>query len=129
MEGIVTEGLRITVCGVAWLFAGLALVWVLVALLHHFFPGEAEGQAPRPGTDLVLCTDLPVEAAATEAPTEERAQVAAIVAAALRAGALQRQTEAPARVGLEQGYATPNWVTGNRSRAMQPWQPPRCTEE
>ena len=38
------EGLSITVIGLAWVFAGLALVWVLVALLNRLFPGKFESK-------------------------------------------------------------------------------------
>ena len=34
------EGLKITIVGLAWVFAGLALVWGLVVLLKRLFPAR-----------------------------------------------------------------------------------------
>jgi hypothetical protein len=60
-----------------------------------------------------------------DALTAERAQVAAIAAAALLSGALPVRMEAPVGPAFEHGRTAPNWVTGNRARALRPWQPPR----
>jgi Na+-transporting methylmalonyl-CoA/oxaloacetate decarboxylase gamma subunit len=116
------EGLKISVIGLAWVFAGLALVWLLVALLNHFFPGKAEVKAH---TGIQSGDAIPAESADAEALTAERAQVAAIVAAALLASALPIHVEAPVGPAFEHGRTAPNWVTGNRARALRPWQPPR----
>jgi hypothetical protein len=119
------EGLRIAAVAMTWVFAGLALVWGLVALLNRLFPGRVEslaGSSARTGT---LSAALPAEASSAEALAAERAQVAAIVATALQAGALPIHAEAPVGPAFEHGRTAPNWVTGNRARALQSWQPPR----
>jgi hypothetical protein len=123
--GMLVEGLRITAIGLAWVFAGLALVWGLVVLLNQLFPGKTEGAAhsAEPGTHL-RATPL-VEPADSQALTVERAQVAAVVAAALTVRALPIHVEAPVGPAFEHGRTAPNWVTGNRARALQSWQPPR----
>ena len=119
------EGLRIAAIGVAWVFAGLALVWGLVVLLNRLFPGRAESKARAAESAARSENGTPVEAADSEALTAERAQVAAIVAAALLASALPIHVEAPVGPAFEHGRTAPNWVTGNRARALRPWQPPR----
>jgi Na+-transporting methylmalonyl-CoA/oxaloacetate decarboxylase gamma subunit len=119
------EGLRITVIGLAWVFAGLALVWGLVVLLNRLFPGTAEHKARAADLGTRPENGTPVEAADSEALTAERAQVAAIVAATLLASALPIHVEAPVGPAFEHGRTAPNWVTGNRARALRPWQPPR----
>jgi Na+-transporting methylmalonyl-CoA/oxaloacetate decarboxylase gamma subunit len=119
------DGLRITAIGVAWVFAGLALVWGLIALLNRFFPGTAGSRtrSSEPGT---RSGDRPTEQPAdTEALTAERAQVAAIIAGILLASALPLHVEAPVGPAFEHGRTAPNWVSGNRARALRPWQPPR----
>jgi hypothetical protein len=119
------EGLRIAAIGLAWVFAALALIWGLVALLNYFFPGRSEVRA-QPGAPGIQPQDvIPAESPGSEAITAERAQVAAIVAAGLRAGALSTHAEAPVGSAFEHGRTAPNWVTGNRARALQSWQPPR----
>jgi Na+-transporting methylmalonyl-CoA/oxaloacetate decarboxylase gamma subunit len=119
------EGLRIAVVGMAWVFAGLALIWVLIALLNRFFPGKAVSGARTSATETRPAAATPTTAVDSEALTAERAQVAAIVAAALHAGALPIHPEAPAGPAFEHGRTAPTWVSSNRARALQSWQPPR----
>ena len=119
------EGLSITVIGLAWVFAGLALVWVLVALLNRLFPGKVEIKTQASDLGTKPDNANPAVSAGSEALTGERAQVAAIVAAALLASALPIHLEAPVGPAFEHGRTAPNWVTGNRARALRPWQPPR----
>ena len=57
--------------------------------------------------------------------TEERAQVAALVAGALLANALPRPIETPAPPDNAHGSAASAWVSTNRARALLPWQPRR----
>jgi Na+-transporting methylmalonyl-CoA/oxaloacetate decarboxylase gamma subunit len=119
------EALKISIIGLAWVFAGLALVWVLVVLLNRFFPGRRENTA-RPSPPGLQSGDAnPAESDRSEALSAERARVAAIVAAALLASALPIRAEAPVGPAFEHGRTAPNWVTGNRARALRPWQPPR----
>jgi Na+-transporting methylmalonyl-CoA/oxaloacetate decarboxylase gamma subunit len=120
---LLAEGLRITAIGLAWVFAGLALVWGLVGLLNRLFPGSIESPARSSGT--IQGASTLVEASVAEALTAERAQVAAVVAAALLANSLPIHVEAPVGPTFEHGRTAPNWVTGNRARALQSWQPPR----
>ena len=119
------EGLRISAIGLAWVFAGLALVWGLVVLLNRVFPGKAEGATHSSGSGEHLQATPLLEAADSDTLTAERAQVAAVVAAALLASALSIRVEAPVGPVFEHGRTAPNWVTGNRARALQSWQPPR----
>ena len=125
VAGVLVEGLRITAIGLAWVFAGLALVWGLVALLNRLFPGSVESHAHSPGAGIHPDATGAGEAAVREALTAERAQVAAVVAAALLASALPIRVEAPVGPAFDHGRTAPNWVTGNRARALRPWQPPR----
>jgi Na+-transporting methylmalonyl-CoA/oxaloacetate decarboxylase gamma subunit len=122
---LLVEGLKITVIGLAWVFAALALVWGLVVLLNRIFPGRVESSACTPEAKSQPAHLMPGVVADADALTAERARVAAIVAAALMAGALPVHAEAPVGPAFEHGRTAPNWVTGNRARALRPWQPPR----
>jgi Na+-transporting methylmalonyl-CoA/oxaloacetate decarboxylase gamma subunit len=122
---LLVEALKITVMGLAWVFAGLALVWGLVILLNRIFPGRVESSAGTPEGKSQPADMMPGAVAEADALTAERAQVAAITAAALLAGALPIHAEAPVGPAFEHGRTAPNWVTGNRARALRPWQPPR----
>jgi hypothetical protein len=122
---LMLEGLKITAVGLVWVFAGLALVWGLVVLLKRLFPGRVEGLASAQGAKDEAGDPTPGAIVDTDALTAERAHVAAIVAAALLAGALPLHVEAPVGPAFEHGRTAPNWVTGNRARALRPWQPPR----
>ena len=126
---LVIEGLKITAIGLAWVFAGLALVWGLIALLNRLFPGRAEKEAHTFTSGTQLGDAVHAEAAGSEMLTAERAQVAAVVAAALLASALPIHVEAPVGPAFEHGRTAPNWVTGNRARALRPWQPPRHSRD
>jgi hypothetical protein len=119
------EGLRITAIGLAWVFAGLALVWGLIVLLNRLFPGWIEGQARSSGPETHPGAASSSEAVVSGTLTAERAQVEAIVAAALLVRALPIHVEAPVGSAFEHGRTAPNWVTSNRARALQSWQPPR----
>jgi hypothetical protein len=68
---------------------------------------------------------LEAETAAAAALTEKRAQMAAIVAAALMANALPKPLGVAAGPTFEHGRTAPSWVSTNRAQALQPWQPPR----
>jgi hypothetical protein len=122
---LLLEGLKITVVGLAWVFAGLALVWGLVVLLKRLFPARVESLASAQGTKGQAGDQTPDAIVDADALTTERAHVAAIVAGALLAGALPLHVEAPVGPAFEHGRTAPNWVTGNRARALRPWQPPR----
>jgi Na+-transporting methylmalonyl-CoA/oxaloacetate decarboxylase gamma subunit len=125
VSGLLVEGLKITAIGLAWVFAGLALVWGLVALLNRLFPGRVENTARA--AEAMIQPGGPTPGVATEADalTAERAQVAAIAAVALLTGALPVHAEAPVGPAFEHGRTAPNWVTGNRARALRSWHPPR----
>jgi len=119
------EGLRIAVIGLAWVFAGLALIWGLILLLNRLFPGKAASRARTSRTGTRPAAAIPAEAVDSEALTAERALVAAVVAAAVHAGALPIHAEAPVGPAFEHGRTAPTWVSSNRARALQSWQPPR----
>ena len=123
----------ITVLGLGLVFAALALLWVLLRLITTVFPEKAE---PAPQVNAARDeaetaeTRVALEAAtaAEAALTEERAQVAALVAGALLANSLPLLFEAPTGPAFEHGRTAPSWVTGNRARSLQSWQPPRTPE-
>jgi hypothetical protein len=110
-------------------FLALALLWALTRLLTKVL---ADKQSPAPEVSLALDeADLAEAQAAIEAAaelTEERAQVAAIVAGALLSNAVPLLFEAPAGPAFEHGRVAPSWVTGNRARTLQSWQKPRVPE-
>jgi len=128
------QGLVITVLGMGLVFAALALLWGLLRLITTVF---ADKEEPVPTLSMVLEEADAVEAqAALEAAasaqaalTEERARVAAMVAGALLSNALPLLFEAPTGgPAFEHGRIAPSWVTGNRARTLQAWQPPRVAE-
>jgi Na+-transporting methylmalonyl-CoA/oxaloacetate decarboxylase gamma subunit len=127
-EGLMLKGLTIAVIGMAWVFAGLGLVWGLIFLLDRIFPHtiKAPSQKPESGG----CEGIPAstEAPAADSVTAERARVAAIVATALLSGALPLHREAPVGSVFEHGRTAPNWVTANRARTLHPWQPSRRSD-
>ena len=131
--GLLQLGLMITVLGMGLVFASLALLWGLLRLMSTVFPEKAEPQ-PQVGTALddaqasETRTALEAAAAAEAALTEERAQVAALVAGALLANSLPLLFEAPTGPAFEHGRTAPSWVTGNRARTLHSWQPPRTPE-
>ncbi len=127
---LLAQGLMITVVGMGLVFAALALLWGLTALMTRVFADKAE---PAPEVSMVLEeADVAEAQAALEAAaelTEERARVAAMVAGALLSNALPLLFEVPTGPAFEHGRTAPSWVTGNRARALQTWQPPRATEQ
>jgi Na+-transporting methylmalonyl-CoA/oxaloacetate decarboxylase gamma subunit len=127
---LMVVGVIIAVAGIALVFAALALLWGLTRLLTKVFADKTE---PAPEPNLVLEESHVAEAqAALEAEaalTEERARVAATVAAALLSNALPLLFQAPTGgPAFEHGRIAPSWVTSNRARALQSWQPPRVSE-
>lgn len=127
---LLTQGLMITIIGMGLVFLALALLWGLLALITRLFADKVE---PEPEVSMVLEEADAAEAhAALEAAaelTEERARVAAVVAGALLSNALPLLFEAPTGgPAFEHGRIAPSWVTGNRARALQTWQPPRVAE-
>lgn len=123
------QGLIIAAIGMTLVFAALALLWALTRLLTKVF---ADKEEPAPELSMVLEEAEAAEAqAALEAAaelTEERARVAAVVAGALLSNALPLLFEAPTGPAFEHGRTAPSWVTSNRARALQTWQPPRTGE-
>ena len=123
------QGLIIAAVGLTLVFAALALLWGLTRLLTTVL---ADKEEPAPELSMVLEEADAAEAqAALEAAAEltaERARVAAVVAGALLANALPLLFEAPTGPAFEHGRTAPSWVTGNRARALQSWQPPRVEE-
>jgi Na+-transporting methylmalonyl-CoA/oxaloacetate decarboxylase gamma subunit len=115
--GLLVQGLLITVIGMGLVFAALGLIWALIAVLNR--GGRASDRA---------ATAAPI-AASEEAGdpelTAERAQVAAIAAAALMASAVPLLLEPPAGPAFEHGRTAPSWVTTNRALSLQPWTPTR----
>jgi hypothetical protein len=122
---LMLEALKVTAVGLAWVFAGLAMVWGLVVLLKRLFPGRVGDSSGERAVKAQANDTRSGAVIEDEALTAERAHVAAIVAAALLSGALPVRAEAPVGPAFEHGRTAPNWVTGNRARALRPWQPPR----
>src|SRR5512139_78480 len=87
------QGLAITVIGISLVFAALALIWVLIAVLARVFPSE-RGVAGAHATAVQKAAGDDAGERVVEKLTAERAQVAAIAAAALIAGALPPYLEA-----------------------------------
>jgi len=122
------RGLAMTAVGMGLVFGALALLWGVISLLGRVFKPEA-GEAGRQVSVSVTAATPPTEAdLARAALTEERGRVAAIVAAALMANAVPFYLEPPVGPTFEHGRSAPAWVTTNRARAMQSWQPPRASE-
>jgi Na+-transporting methylmalonyl-CoA/oxaloacetate decarboxylase gamma subunit len=126
---MILEGLRIAVIGMAWVFAGLCLVWGLIVLLNRVFPHRDMSAAQCSRLDAAPRDTTEARDAETDARAAERAEVAAIVATALLSGALPMHPEAPVETEFEHGRTAPNWVTVNRARTLHPWQPPRHLHE
>jgi Na+-transporting methylmalonyl-CoA/oxaloacetate decarboxylase gamma subunit len=115
--GLLVQGLFITAIGMGLVFAVLGLIWVLVAILNR--GGRACDRAT---------TAAPIAAPEDTGDPEltaERAQVAAIAAAALMASAAPLVLEPPAGPAFEHGRTAPSWVTTNRAISLRPWSPPR----
>jgi Na+-transporting methylmalonyl-CoA/oxaloacetate decarboxylase gamma subunit len=124
---LLRQGLILTVLGMGLLFAALALLWGLIALLIRLFRPESEKtetvEEPTQGPAAAATAMAPPPTPA-DALTAERARVAAIVAAALLANAIPLLAAAPAAPT----FVAPGWVSTNRPAALQPWQPPRFSE-
>jgi Na+-transporting methylmalonyl-CoA/oxaloacetate decarboxylase gamma subunit len=126
---LIPIGLAITAIGMSMVFAALALLWVLIRVITSVF---ADKEEPQPELSMAIeeadAADAQAALEAAEALTAERARVAAIVAGALLSNALPLLFEAPTGPTFEHGRSAPSWVTGNRARALQSWQPPRVSE-
>ena len=125
---LLRQGLIISALGMGLVFAALGLLWGLIALLTRIFveaPTASEAAA-----DAMPPTAEPIASAtaAAQALTAERARVAAIVVGALMANALPLPVEVPTGPMFEHGRTAPIWVTANRARALQSWQPLRVNE-
>ena len=128
---LLRQGLIITAIGMTLVFAVLGLLWGIMALLTRVFREAApDAGLPQSGEASAAAAPagLPVEAGTLEALTVERARVAAIVAGALMANAVPLLMEAPVGPAFEHGRTAPIWVSSNRARALQAWQPPRAAE-
>ncbi len=119
------QGLIITVIGMSLVFGALALLWGIMRLLSLVFREQEEAVTPTGPEAPTAAAGLDQEA---ELLTAERAQVAAIVAGALLSNALPLLFEPPPGPTFEHGRSAPSWVVGNRSHALQRWQPPRRPE-
>ena len=137
---LLRQGLIMTVLGMGLVFATLGLLWGIMALLTRVFEDAPKGDlsqvnAASVGTAqatvsqaIVSQAIVSVEAGATEALTAERARVAAIVTGALLANAVPLLMEVPLGPVFEHGRTAPIWVSANRARALQSWQPQRAAE-
>ena len=127
---LLRQGLIITAIGMTLVFAVLGLLWGIMALLTRVFREAPDAGLPQGGEAGAAAAQagLPVEAGTLEALTVERARVAAIVAGALMANAVPLLMEAPVGPAFEHGRTAPIWVSSNRARALQSWQPPRAAE-
>jgi Na+-transporting methylmalonyl-CoA/oxaloacetate decarboxylase gamma subunit len=135
-DNLMLQGLAITVVGMSLVFAALALIWVLITVLGRVVPSERR-VAGAPALAVQNAGGEQTGKRVAERLTVERAQVAAIAAAALTAGALPMGRSpgtiesgliAPDAGAFEHGRTAPSWVTANRARALQPWQPARRPE-
>jgi len=102
-----------------------------LSLLDVDLLGEALGPCARISGAVdagMIQASVAVEVGIVEALTVERARVAAIVAGALMANAVPLLMEAPVGPVFEHGRTAPIWVSSNRARALQSWQPPRAAE-
>jgi Na+-transporting methylmalonyl-CoA/oxaloacetate decarboxylase gamma subunit len=122
-----------TVIGMGLVFAALALLWGMIRLIGVLFREQDERATGPVVVPLAASATLtPIQAPDTgssaEALTEERARVAAVVAAALLSNALPLLFEVPSGPAFEHGRTAPSWVTSNRARALQSWRPPRANE-
>jgi Na+-transporting methylmalonyl-CoA/oxaloacetate decarboxylase gamma subunit len=129
VQQLLGQGLIITVIGLGLVFAALTVLWGLIRLLSALFPEHDERETPP--------MMVPLEASVTITPrteipeqtlTEERARVAAVVAAALLSNALPLLFEAPTGPAFEHGRTAPSWVISNRAHTLHSWQPPRANE-
>lgn len=130
---LLSQGLIMTALGMGLVFAALALLWGLMRLLTEVFRDKAEATAPEAATQAAALTTSTADAMAVAAQqaeqlTAERAHVAALVAGALLANALPLGLEPPVGPTFEHGRTAPAWVAGNRSHALQRWQPQRRPE-
>ncbi len=144
MSELLRQGLIITALGMGLVFAGLALLWGVLALMSALSQArltreEREAQeATEPSVSVSLAPGAPplTEAVATSAAlasgmddlTAERARVAAIAAGALLANALPLLFDVPTGPVFEHGRTAPLWVAANRARALPTWQPARRSE-
>ena len=119
------QGLTLTLIGMGLVFAALAFMWGVIALLGHVSAPEAGEPIPNEPAG----PELAAEPSSANAVTAERARVAALVAAALMANAVPLHREPPVGPTFEHGRTAPAWVTTNRARVMRPWQPPRSTDD
>jgi len=128
---LLRQGLIMTVLGMGLVFAALFLLWGVMALLTRVFrdptefPEGRDGVTPDEGR---VVAPAQAEATAVEALTAERARVAAIAAGALIANAVPLHLEVPLGPVFEHGRTAPIWVSANRARVLQPWQPQRAAE-
>ena len=127
---LLRQGLIITVIGMTLVFAVLGLLWGIMALLTRVFRDAPAARLPQVDeTDGgVNQASVVAEVGIVEALTVERARVAAVVAGALMANAVPLLMEAPVGPVFEHGRTAPIWVSSNRARALQSWQPPRAAE-
>jgi Na+-transporting methylmalonyl-CoA/oxaloacetate decarboxylase gamma subunit len=127
---LLRQGLIITAIGMTLVFAVLGLLWGIMALLTRVFREAPDADLPQSSevNAGVAQTGVLAEAGIVEALTVERARVAAIVAGALMANAVPLLMEAPVGPVFEHGRTAPIWVSSNRARALQSWQPPRAAE-
>ncbi len=125
---LLRQGLIITALGLGLVFAALGLLWGIMALLTHIFVDPSS--ASETAAEAVSAVMKPAEAetVAAVALTAERARVAAIIAGALMANAIPLPVEVPTGPMFEHGRTAPIWVTANRARALQSWQPLRVSE-
>ena len=127
---LLRQGLIITVIGMTLVFAVLGLLWGIMALLTRVFKEAPATRSPQDSeADAgVTRASVVVEVGIIQALTVERARVAALVAGALMANAVPLLMEAPVGPVFEHGRTAPIWVSANRARALQSWQPPRAAE-
>ena len=127
---LLRQGLIITAIGMTLVFAVLGLLWGIMALLTRVFRDAPAARSPQDSeADAgMIQASIVVEVGIVEALTVERARVAAIVAGALMANAVPLLMEAPVGPAFEHGRTAPIWVSSNRARALQSWQPPRAAE-
>lgn len=115
MSETFVEGLRITVIGMTMVFAALALMWALIAVLTRLrLPARFAGRAEDP---TVLAELEPSEAELAPSP-EEMAAIATALAL------LQAEQEAESGLQWRLPPTLTRWVAIGYGRNLTSWQPP-----
>ena len=116
MSETMVQGLIISAIGMGMVFAALAGLWALIALLGRFrLPGQPGAAADDPA----LLSELESNEPALQPSAGEMAAIAAALAL------LHAEQEAEAGLAWRLPPLLTRWVAVGYSRQLTPWQPPR----